>query len=68
MSEKRLINLECKLTHQDQMMHELNNTIIEQQKELVKLKQLYEVLARQFQFFQKTIVPDSSHEDLPPHY
>ena len=49
-------------------MHELNNTIIEQQKELVRLKQLYEVLARQFQFYQKTIVPDSSHEDLPPHY
>ena len=47
MSEKRLINLECKLTHQDQMMHELNNTIIEQQKELVKLQRLYEVLASQ---------------------
>tara|TARA_B100001057_G_C22166260_1_gene687601 strand:- start:281 stop:487 length:207 start_codon:yes stop_codon:yes gene_type:complete len=68
MSEKRLINLECKLTHQDQMMHELNNTIIEQQKELVKLQRLYEVLASQFQFFQKTIVSDSSYEDLPPHY
>tara|TARA_B100001287_G_C22358897_1_gene378820 strand:+ start:355 stop:561 length:207 start_codon:yes stop_codon:yes gene_type:complete len=68
MSEKRLINLECKLTHQDQMMHELNNTIIEQQKELVKLQRLYEVLASQFQFFQKNIVPDSSNEDLPPHY
>ena len=68
MSEKRLINLECKLTHQDQMMHELNNTIIEQQKELVKLQRLYEVLASQFQFFQKTIALDTSHEDLPPHY
>ena len=68
MSEKRLINLEYKLTHQDQMMHELNNTIIEQQKELVKLQRLYEVLASQFHSFQKTIVSDSSHEDLPPHY
>ena len=49
-------------------MHELNNTIIEQQKELVKLQKLYEVLAHQFQFFQKTIALDASHEDLPPHY
>ena len=68
MSEIRLINVECKLTHQDQMMHELNNTIVEQQKELVKLQQLYEVLAHQFQFFQKTIALDTSNEDLPPHY
>jgi SlyX protein len=68
MSEKRLINLEYKLTHQDQMMHELNNTIIEQQKKLIQLQKLYEVLARQFNFFQKTTLIDSSQEDLPPHY
>ena len=68
MSEKRLINIECKLTHQDQMMHELNNIIIEQQKKLTELQKLYEVLASQFHFFQKTTETDISHEDLPPHY
>ena len=40
MSEERFIDLETRLAHQDQLMHELNDVVTAQQAKLMQLEEL----------------------------
>ncbi|MAD91384.1 MAG: SlyX protein [Gammaproteobacteria bacterium] len=68
MNDNRFIHLETKLAYQDQMMHELNEIVIEQQKKMIKLEKLYKELVCEFQSFERTLLSNPIHDDKPPHY
>ena len=40
MSEERFVDLESRLAHQDQLLHELNDVVTDQQATIMKLEEL----------------------------
>ena len=68
MSEERLIDIESKLAHQDQLMFELNKVVTEQQAKIMQLEQLCTSLVERVRAMGESIPGDVSQEDRPPHY
>ena len=44
MSDERFIDLETRLAHQDQLLHELNNVVTDQQAKIMQLEALCQSL------------------------
>ena len=61
--EKRVIELEIKLTHQDRLLEELNEVVIEQRASIDKLEKRAEALEKALFALQE----DPANE-RPPHY
>jgi len=68
MSDERLIDIESKLAHQDQLMLELNEVVTEQQAKIMQLEQLYRSLVERVRAMGESIPGDASQDDRPPHY
>ncbi len=68
MSEERLIDIESKLAHQDQLMFELNKVVTEQQAKIMQLEQLCTSLVERVRAMGESIPGDGSQDDRPPHY
>lgn len=69
MSEERLVNIETKLSFQEDVIDELNKTIYQQQKKLERLEATCEALARRISSLAESvneIAPAGS--ERPPHY
>ncbi len=68
MSEDRLIDIESKLAHQDQLMLELNDVVTEQQAKIMQLEQLCNSLLARVRAISEAAPGDVPQDDRPPHY
>jgi len=68
MSEERLVDIESKLAHQDQLLIELNDVITDQQAKIMKLEELYSAVVERVRSMGEAPGDDSSQDERPPHY
>ena len=68
MIEERLVNIEAKITFQEDLIEELNKTVYQQQKKLDRLEAVCESLARNFASLAEAGNGRMSANERPPHY
>ena len=68
MSEERIIELESRLAHQDQMLHELNEVVTDQQAKLMQLEELCRSLVDRVRSLAESVPAGSPVDERPPHY
>jgi len=68
MSEDRLINIESKLAHQDQLLSELNEVLTEQQGRIMQLEQLSKSLIERVRAIGDAAPDEGPVDERPPHY
>ena len=68
MSEDRLIEIESKLAHQEQLVFELNEVVTEQQSKIMQLEQLCKSLVERIRSIGESTTGDTPRDDRPPHY
>ena len=68
MSEDRLIEIETKLAHQEQLVNELNDVITEQQARIMQLEQLSKSLIERVRAIGESGGEDTATDERPPHY
>ena len=68
MSEERFIELESKLAHQDQLLHQLNDVVTEQQTTIMRLDELCRSLVDRVRSIGDSMPAEASGDERPPHY
>jgi len=73
MEESRLIEIETRLAHQDQLLIELNEVVSEQQTQLMRLEDLCAVLIERMRLLAEAGSSDGgsgdgAQDERPPHY
>lgn len=68
MSEARLIEIETKLAHHEQLVIELNDVITEQQARIMQLEQLSKSLIDRVRAIGEAGGEDAPADERPPHY
>jgi SlyX protein len=68
MSEERFIDFESKLAHQDQMLHELNDVVTEQQGKIMQLEELCKALIQRIRSAGEDLPDSDPGDERPPHY
>ena len=68
MSEDRFIDLETRLSHQDQLLNELNEVVTRQQEKIMQLEDLCRSLIQRVQSASDAGPSDDSGDERPPHY
>ena len=68
MSEERLVDIESKLAHQDQLLIELNDVVTQQQEKIMNLEELCGSLVDRIRSMGDAMPADSSQDERPPHY
>jgi len=68
MSEERLVDIESKLAHQDQLLIELNDVVTQQQEKIMNLEELCGSLVDRIRSMGDAMPTDSSQDERPPHY
>ena len=68
MSDDRFVELESRLAHQDQMLHELNGVVTDQQAKLMQLEELCRSLIDRVRSLGDGIASGSLDDEKPPHY
>lgn len=66
--DKRVEELETKITFQDDLIEQLNQSIITQQQDIRRLTLLIERLNSQIEDIRQPDIADASQETPPPHY
>lgn len=68
MTEERLVNIEAKITFQEDLIEELNKTVYQQQQKLNRLEAVCESLARHIQSMTEARSDGMPANERPPHY
>ena len=68
MIEERLVNIEAKITFQEDLIEELNKTVYQQQQKLNRLEAFCESLARRIQSLAEAGKEEMPANERPPHY
>ena len=68
MIEERLVNIEAKITFQEDLIEELNKTVYQQQQKLERLEAICESLARRIQSLAEAGNEEMPANERPPHY
>lgn len=68
MSEDRIIEIETKLAHQEQLVIELNDVVTEQQARIMQLEQLSKSLIDRVRAIGESGSEDAPTDERPPHY
>ena len=68
MSEQRFVELETRLAHQDQVLHELNEVITDQQARIMKLEELCRSLIDRVRSLGDGLPAGDPADERPPHY
>ncbi|MDH5455676.1 MAG: SlyX family protein [Gammaproteobacteria bacterium] len=68
MSEERFIDLETRLAHQDQLLHELNDVVTTQQAKLMQLEGLCRSLIDRVKAVGAGGPEGDPADERPPHY
>jgi len=65
--ESRLAEIEVKLSFSEDLLEELNRTVVRQQQQIDQLRHELRVLRQQVQT-GNAAVSDGPHDEAPPHY
>ena len=68
MGEERFIELETRLAHQDQMLHELNDVVTSQQARLMQVEELCRSLTDRIRALGESMATAGQGDERPPHY
>jgi SlyX protein len=68
MIEDRLVDIETKLSYQEDLVEELNKTVYQQQQKLEHLQAICEALARELRALAEAGNDGKSANERPPHY
>jgi len=68
MTEERFIDLETRLAHQDQLLHELNDVVTAQQARLMALEELCRALIDRVRAAGDDGDAGDPLDERPPHY
>ena len=68
MCEERFIDLETRLAHQDQLLHELDEVVTAQQARIMQLEQLCRSLVDRVRSIGDGISAGDPADERPPHY
>jgi len=68
MNEERLVNIEAKITFQEDLIEELNKTVYQQQKKLDRLEAVCESLLRHIESLSEAKNEGMPAHERPPHY
>ena len=68
MIEQRLVNIETKITFQEDLIEELNKTVYQQQQKLERLEAICDALARQVRSLAEAGDEGKPANERPPHY
>lgn len=68
MSEERMIDIETRLAHQDQMLIELNAALSNQQESIMTLERLCASMVERLQSLGEGDGPAGPQDERPPHY
>lgn len=68
MNEERLINIETKITFQEDLIEELNKTVYQQHQKIERLETICEALARQVRSLADAENEKGAANERPPHY
>jgi len=67
--EERFMDIELKLTHQEDLVDTLNKIVYEQQKKIAELEKLLLALVRQFKDTASSMSTQAGTDnERPPHY
>jgi len=66
--ENRLVDIETKLAHQEQLLAELNSVLTSQQSQLTRLQSLCDSLLGRIRAMSELEVPADPASERPPHY
>lgn len=68
MDEKRIIELEIKLSYQDDLLQALNQVVAQQQNQLSKLEETCKLLHDKLKSLQQAEHKPAISDERPPHY
>ena len=68
MSEERFLDLETRLAHQDQLLHELNEVVTGQQARIMDLEELCKALLERVRSLGDGVTSAGPVDERPPHY
>jgi len=69
MSEERLVEIETKITFQEQTINDLNDVLYEQQQEIERLSSVCDDLVKRVKELSEfTPEINASANEIPPHY
>ncbi|RZI44321.1 SlyX family protein [Herbaspirillum sp. HC18] len=66
--EERLVDIELRITGQEDMVDTLNRMVYQQQKKIDELETLCTALARQIREIRETMTERGPANEKPPHY
>ena len=68
MNEERFVDLESRLAHQDQLLHELNIVVTQQQSRIMQLEELCGSLVSRVRAIGEALPDGDPVSERPPHY
>ena len=68
MNDDRVVEIETRLAHQDQMLIELNDALAKQQESIMTLEQLCASMAERLRGMGESQSSAPSENERPPHY
>lgn len=68
MTDERLVNIETKISFQEDLIEELNKVVYQQQKKLDQLEGICTSLTRHIQSLLEAADVTKSVNEMPPHY
>jgi SlyX protein len=68
MIEDRLVDIEIKLSYQEETIRELNSVVCEQQKQIDHLESIYKMFASRFEDLSESLGGKPPLNEKPPHY
>jgi SlyX protein len=68
MSEERFVDLESRLAHQDQLLNDLNDVVIQQQTKIMQLEELCKALIQRVRAVGEGPTEGDGSDERPPHY
>ena len=66
--ERRLIDIEVKLAHQEHALEEINEILTDQQAQITRLGQVCQSLADRLRAMSETSGTEARDDEKPPHY
>jgi len=68
MDETKMIEIETKLAHQDQLLIELNQVLTDQQTQLMRLEELFTAMVERVRTLADNSPDSPPQDEAPPHY
>lgn len=67
-NEEAIIELQTKLSFQEDLLESLNQVVIDQQNQIAKLQRTVESMIGQMDSIQSAMQDNGSRQEIPPHY